>query len=69
MPDIFAHPLVIGSLRPPVNLRARLAGFIARRKRTPVLDPERTPDSLLRDIGILEGRGCSLRRPERAMHD
>ena len=37
------------------------------RRRVPVkrIDLESTPDDLLRDIGLCDGRGPSLRRPER----
>ncbi|MDQ0467703.1 hypothetical protein QO011_000698 [Labrys wisconsinensis] len=29
------------------------------------LDPEALPADMLRDIGLMDGRGPSLRRPER----
>ena len=34
-------------------------------RRAILLDPALTPDDRLRDIGLLDGRGPSLRRPER----
>jgi len=59
--------------RPAMRLRMRgisrivlLIGALGRRKpRAAPLDIGRTPKERLRDIGILNGRGPSLRRPER----
>ena len=44
------------------------AWFAARgagRRRLTVVDPAVLPNHVLRDIGLLDGRGPSLRRPER----
>ncbi len=53
----------------PVSGISRFFGWLARpaavAKRLTILDPAFLPKHRLRDIGLLDGRGPSLRRPER----
>jgi hypothetical protein len=44
---------------------AWLARLVAPPRQAIALNPALTPDDRLRDIGLLDGRGPSLRRPER----
>jgi hypothetical protein len=61
----FPHLRAAGD-RPRTPWRARLKMLLPRRRGPEPLDPERLPDHLLRDLGLADGRGPSLRRPERA---
>lgn len=48
--------------------RIALAAWLSRLCRRPSavrLDPDALPADMLRDIGLMDGRGPSLRRPER----
>ncbi len=66
MPHIIAHPLVAGRRERRANWLTRILDVLERQGRPKaLLDLDRTPDHLLRDIGLLDGRGASLRRPER----
>jgi hypothetical protein len=48
---------------------AWLARSAGRQRRVATLDLAFLPPDRLRDIGLLDGRGGSLRRPERAAFD
>lgn len=53
------------ALAPPAwGADPRRAGF-TRRSRPVTLDPDTASDWLLRDLGLRDGRGPSLRQPER----
>jgi hypothetical protein len=66
MPHIIAHPLASGQRHHRANWLARILAVLERHGRPKaLLDLDSTPDHLLRDIGLLDGRGAPLRRPER----